>query len=163
MRTKNIFRDIKGFCNYFVSEFGDVYSNKKNFLHKLTPQLTPNGYLKVRLYEKGKQSFLYVHRLVADAFLANPNNYPLVNHLDSDKTNNNVCNLEYCSARANVWHYTRTLKRSSKFIGVTWDKNRKKWQAQYQKGKKKIFLGRYNTEEEAHNAYINALKTENYA
>ena len=59
------------------------------------------GYLKVNLYKDGKQKTHKVHRLVASAFIPNPNNLPEVNHKDEDKTNNIVTNIEYCDRTYN--------------------------------------------------------------
>lgn len=73
----------------------------------------------------------YIHRLVAQAFLENPEALPMVNHKDFDKTNNDVDNLEYCTARYNVIYSAIAKKTSSVYLGVTWNKNNRKWQAQY--------------------------------
>lgn len=59
------------------------------------------GYLIVRLSVNGKTINLYVHRIVAICFLPNPNNYPVVNHKDNDRTNNAVSNLEWCTKEYN--------------------------------------------------------------
>ena len=60
------------------------------------------GYLQVHLYKNGKAKWCSIHRLVAQAFIENPNNLPEVNHIDQDKTNNCVDNLEYCSRQYNI-------------------------------------------------------------
>ena len=93
---------------------------------------------------------------VADA--ENPEALPMVNHKDFDKTNNDVDNLEYCTARYNVIYSAIAKKTSSEYLGVTWNKSVRKWQAQYQIGKKKIYIGCFDTQEEAHEAYVNAIK-----
>jgi len=62
----------------------------------LKPFVSNNGYMMVHIRIDGKQTNKYVHRLVAQAFLPNPDNLPQVNHLDCDRTNNNVENLEFC-------------------------------------------------------------------
>ncbi len=58
--------------------------------------------MKVELYKSGKKTSLFVHRLVATAFLSNPDNLPEVNHKDEDKTNNDISNLEWMTRQANV-------------------------------------------------------------
>ena len=67
----------------------------------------------VGLCTEGKRKCCYIHRLVAEAFIPNPNNYPQVNHKDEDKTNNCVNNLEWCDAKYNINYGTR-IERISK-------------------------------------------------
>lgn len=162
------YEDVKGYEGlYYVTETGEVYaytrlmmsSANKAWLvleHKIK-QAKKNGYLKVALYKYGKAKMYYVHRLVAEAFLENAHNLPMVNHKDLNRSNNNLSNLEYCTARYNNVYSALMGKHSSKFLGVTWDKNRCKWMAQYQVGKRKIFLGRFDTQEEAHEKYEQAM------
>ena len=102
---------IDGFPNYYVTETGDIYSiNYLNAgrVHKLTP-INNKGYLKVALYNNGKCSFFQVHRLVAKAFIPNPENKPQVNHKNGVKTDNNVQNLEWVSCKENIIHAFRVL------------------------------------------------------
>ena len=65
---------------------------------------TNNGYLQVHFKVDGKDVHKYVHRLVAQTFILNPNNFPEVNHLDCNRKNNNVSNLEWCSNAYNNWY-----------------------------------------------------------
>lgn len=100
-------RDIKGFGNnYQVSNLGRV-RHKKNGIKQL-----PIGgkYIRVGLYDPdlGKQRNMRVHRLVAEAFMQNPNNYPEVNHIDENKYNNCVTNLEWCTREQNIEHSINT-------------------------------------------------------
>lgn len=154
-------KPIDGYERYFVNRDGHVFSDGRDGkMRELAPCRTPSGYLKVWLYKQGRRKMFYIHRLVTKAFLKNPQNLPCINHKDFNKANNKVENLEVCTSRYNMIYNSRFGKHSSKYVGVTWDKNRKKWQAQYQIGKKKIFLGRFDTQEEAHAAYVNAMKLE---
>lgn len=108
-----IWRDIKGYENlYKVSNLGNIISLKTNKI--LKPNKGSNGYLLVHLYNNGIRSkHLLIHRLVAEAFLPNPNNYPQVNHKDENVSNNNVNNLEWCDSKYNNNYGTRN-KRVSK-------------------------------------------------
>lgn len=85
---------------YSIDECGNVYSiRSKRFLK---PTIGNNGYCTVEFNVKGKVKRLLVHRLVAQAFLPNPFNYPQVNHKDENKENNHVSNLEWCTAKYNM-------------------------------------------------------------
>ena len=97
---------------YEVSNTGQVRSLDRFYyrLHKgkvLSPTKDRYGYLTVTLNCNGKSKTIKIHRLVAQAFLPNPDNLPQVNHKDEDKTNNNVTNLEWCTAKYNVNFGTR--------------------------------------------------------
>jgi hypothetical protein len=130
--------------NYVVHSNGQIYSvRSKKFLK---PQRTTWGYCIVKLYGK----FISVHTIVAKIFIPNPNNLPEVNHKNKNKTDNSVENLEWIKRRDNEIH-----KHQSKFPGVWYDKNRKKYFSKIRHNSKQIYLGRYKTQEEAHQAYIN--------
>lgn len=96
---------------YTLYENGEVYSGKSDKLIK--PRTNPNGYLFVTL--DGKQ--LSIHRLVALHFLPNPYGYPQVNHIDGDKTNNHINNLEWCTSIQNNNHALETGLRKG-FVHV---------------------------------------------
>lgn len=93
-------RDFEGL--YQVNENGDVFNSKGV---KLKPEMTRNGYLRVSLSNKevSHQRHL-VHRLVAESFIPNPNELPQVNHINEDKTDNRVENLEWCTPLENLNH-----------------------------------------------------------
>ena len=86
--------------NYFVSDDGYVSNGKKNLKYRLTK----NGYARVQYKVDGKYVDRYVHRLVAQYYIPNPNNLPCVNHKDGNKLNNHVTNLEWCTYQANMEH-----------------------------------------------------------
>lgn len=71
------------------------------------PQLDKNGYYRIGLTKNYKRSFYFVHRLVAQAFILNPDNLPYINHKDEDKSNNNINNLEWCTMKYNCNYGTR--------------------------------------------------------
>lgn len=91
---------------YEVSNKGNVRNVRSNKLLKLSKNCY--GYIQVHLYKNGIRTGLKVHRLVAQAFIPNPDNFPQVNHKDEDKTNNNVENLEWCDAKYNMNYGHRT-------------------------------------------------------
>ena len=103
---KEIYKNIKDFERYSVSNFGNVKNNITGCV--LSQRKATNGYLRVNL-RKGnvkyeKPTTISVHRLVAEHFIPNDNNLCTVNHIDGDKTNNNVTNLEWLSNEDNLKH-----------------------------------------------------------
>lgn len=93
-------KEIPGFENlYSATEDGHIWSHYKNRF--LSPSLGKNGYLKVTLIKDKHQYTKLVHRLIAETFLPNPNNLPVVNHKDENKSNNNIINLEWCNYQYN--------------------------------------------------------------
>ena len=90
---------------YVVKEDGTVFSQVRQRV--LKPQKTKSGYLQVRIDGK----LLYVHRLVAEKYIPNPDNLPQVNHLNGDKADNRVENLEWCTAKQNMRHARDVLGR----------------------------------------------------
>lgn len=114
---QEIWKDIEGYEGlYRVSNFGNVmslnYRNTKT--HKnLTPKINNDGYLWVELRKNTIPKPYLIHRLVAMAFITNPNNYPLINHKDENKSNNNVLNLEWCTHSYNVLYSIKKRTRSA--------------------------------------------------
>ena len=73
----------------------------------VNPWVCEKGYLRVGLYRNKKQYFVFVHRVVAQTFITNAEKKPYINHIDFDKTNNRVSNLEWCTQSENVLHAYR--------------------------------------------------------
>ena len=112
---REIWKDIEGYEGlYQVSNLGRVRSleridasghHRKGIM--LAGRTVRGGYLNVRLYRYGSEKNKLVHRIGAETFIPNPDNLPQVNHKDEDKTNNQVENLEWCTALYNNTYGTR--------------------------------------------------------
>lgn len=112
-------RDIKGYEGlYQVSSWGRVKSLNYNHTGKerILLQWYNKGYNRIGLVKNGILKMYSVHRLVAEAFIPNPNNLPFVNHKDENKQNNIVSNLEWCNIAYNNSYGTRTERASKKQI-----------------------------------------------
>ena len=110
---KEIWKDIKDYPNYQVSNLGNVKNIKTNKI--LKPFNTSNEYLKVALSKNGISKQFFIHRIVAKAFIPNPNNLPEVNHIkEFEKTNNKVDNLEWCNHSYNQNYGTRNERVAKK-------------------------------------------------
>ena len=105
-------KEIEGCKGYFVTEGGEVHSMRRFFkakkLVRLKPMLSTQGYLAVDLRPAGG-SMKAIHRIVAETFL--PNRSESVNHINGDKLDNRVENLEWCTMYENQLHHFRVLKR----------------------------------------------------
>ena len=122
---KEEWKEIKGYPNYMVSNKGNLkslgrwvykeYRGKRWQREKiLKPSVNKDGYLFVGLYKNRKVKYFKVHRLVAEAFISNPNNLPQVNHKDENKQNNCVENLEWCDAKYNNNYGTKNKRIAEK-------------------------------------------------
>lgn len=94
----NQFGEIRTVDRVVVSSNGRKYHIKGRILKQ---KLNPGSYMQVQFRVNGEGVILYVHRIVATCFIPNPNSYPEVNHIDNNRTNNSVDNLEWCTRKYN--------------------------------------------------------------
>ena len=106
-------RFIEANSDYMVSDHGRILSFKGKSKLIISSSITAKGYEYVAIRQKGIYVGYSVHRLVATAFIPNPKRLPQVNHLDGNKLNNHVANLEWCDAYDNVMHAIRPGLRPS--------------------------------------------------
>ena len=130
---KEIWKTMKEHSNYEVSDEGQIRNKKTKRI--LKPSINNKGYKRIIIYINKKSRCLYVHRIVANNFLENPNNYKEVNHKNENKLDNRLINLEYCDTKYNCNYGTRNKriiknKRSTFKTIIQKDKNGniiKKW------------------------------------
>ena len=110
---EEIWKDVVGYEGlYKVSNTGKIYSIKND---RILKQQIVRGYCKATLCRDGKQKQIGVHRVVAMAFIPNPNNLPQVNHIDENQLNNHVENLEWCDCKYNINFGTAIQRRRENY------------------------------------------------
>jgi hypothetical protein len=143
--------EIKGYPNYLIFRNGKILSKGFDKWHPprfLKERLDSKGYPYVNLYHNKQNKKFRIHRLLMEHFVPNPNNYPVVDHIDRDRTNNKLSNLRWCSQSTNVINTGLRCDNKSGIKNITWDKNRNRYQFQIKRNGKKTFK-RFKTLEEA--------------
>ncbi len=145
-----IYTNIPEFPLYQVSNFGNIKHIRKDRI--LKPNIDKDGYSKVVLYKDKTPCYKIVHRIVASCFVANPDNKPLIDHIDNNPANNNASNLRWATHKENAHNRQKNKNCSSKYIGVYFHSGRKKWRARIERDGVDITIGMFNTELEASQA-----------
>ena len=96
---KKVFEDVKGFPAYQVNRKGQIFSKKKKRL--LNPYIDNRGYYNVELMKDKKRFHFQLHRLLAHQFIPNPEDKPCIDHINRDKTDNNLANLRWVTYQEN--------------------------------------------------------------
>ena len=138
------YKPILDYPNYEVSNFGNVRSFKYNETRLLKPFIDNHGYLGVKLCKNNQIINKRIHRLVALAFLPNPDNKPEIDHIDRNKTNNVVSNLRWVTSSENNLN-----RRTRELLGITFNKKDRLFIVQFVRNKKKYYFGCRKTLEEA--------------
>lgn len=156
-----VWKDVFGYEGiYKVSNYGNVFNIK--FGRKLNPYFPKTHYPQISLCKNNNAKTTNIHTIVANAFLSETKTTEkcVVNHIDGDKYNNHISNLEYVSVRANstICYRKNQETKSSKYSGVSLHKKYNKWLSEIKHNGVKIYVGYFKTEIEAHLAYQNKLK-----
>ncbi len=149
-RVKSLAREVQfGRCSVVA---------KKDAI--LKAGVNDNGYMLVILCKNGSKKTAKIHILVWDAFsdIKRNGRKLQIDHLDNNKKNNRFDNLQLLSQRENLVKYTKTLNSTSKYTGVSWEKERNKWRSSIKANGKGRIIGRFDNEHDAHLAYQKALK-----
>lgn len=161
---EEIWKFIEGYDEaYRVSNLGRVQSCKKrgrvgkNNVWRELRLKKDKGYLRCALFKNSLPKKIQVHILVLNAFSVNINNHPQVNHIDGNRSNNKLENLEWVSRRENQTH-RHLLHNLTKIVGVTFNKRDKMFYSKITISGKAKYLGCFKTSDEAHAAYIKALQ-----
>lgn len=125
MQKTETLKKVEG--DYYASNYGIIYRRtKEGRFRPLRNYLMPTGYYRVSLSINGKLKRCYVHRLVAQAFIPNPNKLPEIDHIDTIRTNNSIYNLRWVSSKENssnpisLEHYCKgNRKKAQEFFGYT--------------------------------------------
>ena len=152
------YKKIEGFENYSVSEHGNVRNDKTG--KNLKGGDNGQGYLRVCLMKNKMRCFIFIHKLVAEAFLLNPENKQCVDHIDNNKHNNNLIDLRYATLQENGKNAKLSSKNTSGTKGVYWNKNSMKWTANIKINGKLITLGSFINKDDAINIRIQRAKDE---
>lgn len=151
------FVTIKGdFENYEISNLCRVRNKTSGLI--LKKSFSKNGYIYHSFSNRKLKKHKYLHRLMAEAFIDNPNYKEEVNHINGNKLDNSIENLEWVTRRENQSHYFGNNNKTSQFVGVSYLKNCGKWRAYIRVNRKLLSLGFHKTEIEAYQARVNFEK-----
>lgn len=169
-KENEIWKDVPNYEGYYqVSDLGRVKSLSRKIWNGKTYRtyegiilkqlIGTTGYYFVNLSKNSKSKKTKVHQLISIAFLNHkPCGYKMViDHINNNRLDNRLKNLQLITHRENSSKDRKN--KTSKYIGVSWIKSRNKWNSQIVLNKKLNYLGAFNTEEEASEAYQNALKS----
>jgi hypothetical protein len=160
---KEIWKDIPGYEGYYqVSNLGNVKSleriiiksdNSKMYVagKTFTPKKNSNGYLSVTFNVNQKKSYHSIHRLVLKTFLSESNLH--VNHIDGNKHNNVLENLEYVTHLENMNHCNRVLHKRDRY-GVVFNKKNNKWVVTLHVKDERRYIGAFKNIEEAYSIFV---------
>lgn len=146
---------LKGYEDlfYFDSNYNVISKARKGTSGgQIKPQLnTENGYLRVNLTKNNNRKKVFLHRLIAEQFIPNPNNYPFVDHINGNKLDNRIENLRWCTQADNCRfeNHKQRKNNTSGHRGISLDKRSNKYQTEVNINGKQIYIGKFGTLEMA--------------
>ena len=154
-------KDIPDYEGYYqISNLGRVKSLEKTLIickRKCVykplikkPHISKRGYWEIGICKNRLGVTKKIHRLIAISFIDNPKNHPQINHIDGNKLNNNISNLEWVNNRENACHRVKSSNYTSKYTGVSYFKRDNKWRSGIHVKGVSIRFGMFKTEEEAY-------------
>ena len=154
-------KDIPDYEGYYqISNLGRVKSLEKTLIIRKRkcvykplikkPHISKRGYWEIGICKNRLGVTKKIHRLIAISFIDNPKNHPQINHIDGNKLNNNISNLEWVNNRENSCHSFKSSNCTSKYTGVSYFKRDNKWRSSIQVNGVTIRFGMFKTEEEAY-------------
>ena len=152
-----MWRSISGYMNYQISNIGRVRNTDTG---KILKNTLLRGYYIISLNKTGNWKTYGIHTLVAQEFLEKPEveHKLVVDHIDRNRSNNQVTNLRYVSYSQNNMNRSKQANCTSMYKGVSWHSVRRKWQSQIVVDKRNICLGYFESEIEAASTYAEAAK-----
>ena len=155
-----IYKKIDDYDNYEISNIGNV--RNINTGKVLKPRKNrDDGYFRVNLSKNNIIKDFLIHRLIAYAFIPNPENLREIDHIDQNKTNNSITNLRWVSRSNNCRNRPKFKNSSSKYIGVYFHKANGKYQARISINYKQKYIGIYDKEDDAGKAFDDYIKKHN--
>ena len=153
-----VWKDVLGNSKYQISSLGRVRSmnyNRTGLVKVMRPSAGKGCYQNIKLRYNNKYKTKYIHHLVAESFLGhNPSgHYIVVDHINGDTEDNRLSNLRIVTQHENVLS-SKLVGGSSKYPGVDWHRQSKKWRARIQINGARMTIGMYDSEEEAKDAYF---------
>ena len=155
--TSEVWKDVPNYEGlYCASTFGNIKSLRNNIV--LKSAIAENGYLHVTFSVKGIIKTTNIHKIVANTFLGEHDSKLVVDHIDGNKLNNNLDNLQIISNRENITKGNLSKKRTSKYTGVSLMRGKlaKPWRVQIKYNNKVFYLGTFSNEKEAAKKYDRA-------
>lgn len=146
---EEIWKPIKDYETYSVSTFGRIRNDKTN---KILKGNKDAGRLQVGFFKTKTKSRFFIHRLVALAFIENPENKEQIDHIDNNQSNNRVENLRWATHQENNRNTQIQNNNTTGVKGVYWAKREQKWLAKIMIDRIDIHIGLFNTIEEATHA-----------
>jgi len=153
------FVKINDYPNYSINILGEVRNDKT--LRILKKNIDTDGYYQIGICKNNIQKTFKIHRLIAIHFIPNPENKPVIDHIDNNKLNNSIENLRWCSHQDNMRNTIKRKNTLSIYKGVSFYKSVKKWQSYIMINKKQIHIGQFTDEKDAGRAYNNYIIEKN--